>query len=774
LGGATAVRFGDVPAVSFTVACVSFDDPCSESEITAVSPAHAEGIVDVTVTTPGGTSTTGDCGDSGESGQSGSGPPCDKFNYYGELRGGTWATTGVQAKGGAGQLTVLRSGKVLLTGPLGNETYDFETGRTAVSGAELYDPATGRWSSCSEAAASQDCPGPMVATRYPGHTATLLKDGRVLIAGGYEAPRSAEIYDPATGKFAKTGDLNTDRSGHTATLLLDGRVQVAGGEPDADLRGGSPGNSVETYNPATGGWTVEKPMLEGVQYHTATLLDNGKKVLVAGGRIPVNSLLITDNDTSQLYDSLFDVWTRCPSEATATPACPAPLLQGRYWNPATLLADGRILAAGGVKANGGVVRSTAELYDPGRGVWTQTGRMGQARYYHTAARLPNGKVLVAGGASRRNYHFRGGALNSAELYDPATGRWSWAPFMPEVQTGIDSDEGPVRVFDTLPGVTLPTGPWAACAANCGKVLVVRSDLQSGPGDRSLSGAGLRSLLFSPTPEVSALSPASGPVSGGTPVTITGTGLASVSSVKFDGVEAQRVEPDGENPDGKLVAVSPPHAAGAVDLTITADGGSSAAVPAARFTYGQDPAPGPGPDGGSPSSGGTQGTTPGTQQGGRPTPGGAPSVTERTALERCLAGAKRQKTKSRRRAARARCLTPGRVSRLTAKALSASAIRLTFSAPGSVGRSAPPAGRFVVKQSPRPIKSERDFGRARTLCKGVCRFGPTRVGQRITLTVTGLRPRARYYYAVKAVGASGRTGPRSKTAKATTRGTKSRR
>ncbi|CAN5847706.1 hypothetical protein BH24BAC1_BH24BAC1_33560 [soil metagenome] len=225
-GDATGVRFGNAQATNVTVTRNEDDSTTTPDELTAVSPPHREGLVHVTVTTPRGTSVTvGDCTE-------GVGrPPCDEFSYYGERRGGAWATTGPHAKGGLGQATVLRSGKVLVTSSFGSSTYDPATGRTAVSGAELYDPATGRWSSCPEATASPDCPGPMVTTRSR-HTATLLQDGRVLIAGGVpyvgESFR-AEMYDPASGKFTKTGDLGTSRVNHTASLLPDGRVLVAGG-----------------------------------------------------------------------------------------------------------------------------------------------------------------------------------------------------------------------------------------------------------------------------------------------------------------------------------------------------------------------------------------------------------------------------------------------------------------------------------------------------------------------------------------------------------------
>jgi len=165
------------------------------------------------------------------------------------------------------------------------------------------------------------------------------------------------------------------------------------------------------------------------------------------------------------------------------------------------------------------------------------------------------------------------------------------------------------------------------------------------------------------------------------------------------------------------------------------------------------------------------TTPGSAVPG-PAPtagfGGAPNARERSALSRCLAGARRLKTARARRKARAACARPGRVGGLKARARSSRTVRLSFLAPGAVSRFAPAARRYVVKQSFKPIRSERSFRAAPTLCRRSCSFAPARVGQRLELTVTDLKPRTTYYYAIKAVGAAQRTGPRSTTAKATTR------
>ena len=126
--------------------------------------------------------------------------------------------------------------------------------------------APGRWKATGD-----------LTTARAEHTATLLPDGKVLVAGGDDLG-SAELYDPATGMWTATGSMATARVFHTATLLSDGRVLVAGGYGENGYLA-----SAELYDPATGVWTATGSMATTRQWHTATLLPNGQ-VLVAGGR----------------------------------------------------------------------------------------------------------------------------------------------------------------------------------------------------------------------------------------------------------------------------------------------------------------------------------------------------------------------------------------------------------------------------------------------------------------------------------------------------------
>jgi len=166
-----------------------------------------------------------------------------------------------------------------------------------------------------------------------GHTATMLENGKVLVAGGFNrrsdpsALASAELYDPATGTWTNTGQLATGRYGHTATLLPNGMVLVAGGLDSTGL----PSASVELYDVATGAWTATGSLINVRELHTATLLPNGK-VLVVGGRGTSGVLA-----TAELYDPPTGAWAAAGSH----------LNNAHQSHTATLLADGSVLVAAG-------------------------------------------------------------------------------------------------------------------------------------------------------------------------------------------------------------------------------------------------------------------------------------------------------------------------------------------------------------------------------------------------------------------------------------------
>lgn len=237
--------------------------------------------------------------------------------------------------------------------------------------------------------------------RRAAHTATLLPDGEVLIAGGFreegtsEIPiASAELYDPESNSFRPAGNMNEARSGHTATLLPNGLVLIAGGW---SLEGRTA--STELYDPKTGDFRLAANMLGPRASMTATLLKNGQ-VLIAGG----DSARNTPQFTAEIYD---------PDTNEFAPS--GELNQGRSAHTATLLNDGTVLLVGGrPRYDDSNVLSSAELYDPASGEFALTGEANMPRYKHAAVLLQDGNVLVIGGSDQNDWS---GQYVSAEIYD---------------------------------------------------------------------------------------------------------------------------------------------------------------------------------------------------------------------------------------------------------------------------------------------------------------------------------------------------------------------
>ena len=226
-----------------------------------------------------------------------------------------------------------------------------------------------------------------------GHTATLLLDGRVLIAGGGAA--FAELYDAPTQTFTQTGSMTLAQDARSATLLANstlpnyGKVLMAGG---GDV-------IAELFDPTAGTFTATGSMLAQHLGQTATLLKNGQ-VLVAGG----------ETASAELFNPSTGAFTATGSMTVS-----------RSGHTATLLPDGRVLIAGGVLNLGpagtvpvppGPGDASAELYDPVTGTFTPTSSMSEGRSGHTATLLVDGTVLVTGTDS------------TAELFNPATEAFS--------------------------------------------------------------------------------------------------------------------------------------------------------------------------------------------------------------------------------------------------------------------------------------------------------------------------------------------------------------
>ena len=315
--------------------------------------------------------------------------------------------------------TLLPDGKVLMAGGLDGESNPLAT-------AELYDPQTGTFIATGDMTMARCSKGAIarIVRTDCKLVATPLQDGRVLIAGGLDGENhplaTAELYDPQTGTFIATGEMTMARRAPTATLLLDGRVLIADGYGSGEL-----------YDPQTGIFTATGHMTTGRLYQTATLLLDGK-VLIAGG-------LDGESDplwTAELYDPHTGTFTATGDMTTALMLvfinCGGPgclLQQGRVFHTSTLLPDGTVLLAGGW-ANYGPGHedlASAELYDPLAGTFSATGDMATGRSLHTATLLNDGSVLIAGGIE--NYLAFSGipgvpdplpkVLESTELYHPA-------------------------------------------------------------------------------------------------------------------------------------------------------------------------------------------------------------------------------------------------------------------------------------------------------------------------------------------------------------------
>jgi hypothetical protein len=303
-------------------------------------------------------------------------PATRSFSYTGDLASGRYAHSA----------TLLASGKVLVVGGFP----DFCVCSTPVATAEIFDPAIGTFTLAGP-------PG----TPRAYHTATLLSDGTVLVAGGVQgvpdlladgsvpALASAEIYDPVTNSFSPVGDMSVPRIAHTATSLPDGTALIVGG---ASISVGLPStggiSAAELYDPGTGEFLPAGTLAVPRFGHTATLLASGN-VMIAGGSSfgPSAPVFAGDDptDTAELYESATGSWSVA-----------ANLISPAAFHTANLLANGQILFAGSTATP--YWASHAELYDFPPGSSAAVGSMEyEARFRHVATRLADGSVLVVGG-----------------------------------------------------------------------------------------------------------------------------------------------------------------------------------------------------------------------------------------------------------------------------------------------------------------------------------------------------------------------------------------
>ena len=318
--------------------------------------------------------------------------------------------------------TLLRDGRVLVIG--GEHPTDDPQGLgiATVAGAMVWDPGTASFSHAGSLAEARS-----------GHTATLLRDGRVLVVGGYDYDdcegycfhniEGAEVWDPETATFSPAGSLDTAREAHAAILVPDGRVLIVGGFND---EGSGHLRTAEVWDPGTETFSPAGSLDLARILPDATLLPDGR-VLIAGAR--------GESFRPRLSAEIWD-----PRTLSSVPV-------GSFAHThdghrlagfsTTRLDDGDILLVGGeydldpTGDNDFHYVATALVWDPESGESRAVGRLAQERAFHTATRLHDGRVLVFGGGSSPDH----GELASAELWDPATGSFTTAGALDERREG---------------------------------------------------------------------------------------------------------------------------------------------------------------------------------------------------------------------------------------------------------------------------------------------------------------------------------------------------
>lgn len=382
--------------------------------------------------------------------------------------------------------TLLADGRVLITGDNTRVTIDNWGVPIYTTAAELYDPATGRFSPT----------GSMIQPQG-GATVTRLSDGRVLFAGGVQFSAdsggklvltrlaTAQLFDPATGKFSATGSLTHPRLDHAATLLESGEVLIAGG----DMSSSDEDKTAELYDPATGTFKPTGDMTVGRALAKATRLNDGR-VLILGYFSGT-----TVSKSAELYDPRTGTFSLTGS-MTTTRLSPA----------VTLLRDGRVLIASGQMDSSA---SSTELFDPSTGTFAPSGSFITERAVATATLLLDGRVLFAGGTySPYGAHVRPEPVAGEVATAPRVGGlavvalgfrdFSVAP-MPTAASVIPGATAPsitlasAELYDPATGKFVKTGSMGIARAGLTATLLLDGRVLITGGDTS----GLTAELYQP-------------------------------------------------------------------------------------------------------------------------------------------------------------------------------------------------------------------------------------------------------------------------------------
>ncbi len=341
--------------------------------------------------------------------------------------------------------TLLHDGRVFISG--GHPDYWWYTLNMVAYTSLIFDPVTQvyRHAGTGQDVYFSDCSALLTSPRF-FHTATLLKDGRVLMAGGIEEPwgyfaglnnggvfwdttplNTTDIYDPVTDTIAKGPPMKTERFLHAEILLMDGRVLVTGGI-DFISDDGIPdeSTSAEVYNPSTNTFEPTGNMIAKRAGHQMTMLPDGR-ILVTGG---------VDNYLSEIYDPISGKFV-----ATA-----GTLTYERFFEAsAAKMDDGKVLITGGQKKNyldrnaqvelPGPILRNIEILNPDTTIFEQSATsMLSLRKRHSMTKLDDGRILIAGGWGGSGTGTYSG-LQTTEIFDPSTGSVSSGPMLSSPRYG---------------------------------------------------------------------------------------------------------------------------------------------------------------------------------------------------------------------------------------------------------------------------------------------------------------------------------------------------
>lgn len=551
-----------------------------------------------------------------------------------------------------------------------------------------------------------------------------LADGRALVMGEdmtgstvvNETPASA-VYNPEDRSWEPTTTppvFQPEHGAGGAVLLLDGRALVVG-----QSAGGQTDQS-QVYEPKTGRWrlTNEQPASHPLAGSTLTVMGNGDVLLAGGG----SSNIFSRSRSAQLFDPDTEQWRVVTG-----------MRNPHAHHAAAGVGTEKLLLAGGY---GLYTPPGEEVFDAGantdarQGVWHQVGELAHPRIDHTLTRLADGSGLAVGGQAVSSENQ---SLTHVERFRPTDSQWK------------DGEWQPTAPLENARSLHAAVALETECGSRCGNVLAV------GGGSSEWFEATKSVELYTPRPQVTGVAPASGVA--GTEVTIRGYGFAGVDEVTIRGTSVEftvaRTPGTPEAPAEITATVPSGLSVGEAPVTVTnevptTDGAAKAltsqASPQAVFTVIE---PGTADNTGGDNTGGDVGGEDAATGGENGDSTGGAGEEGQSAL-------------------------PGLVDDLAANALSASEVKLTWTAVGDGSGASAPG--YVVKQSREPIASEADFADAFVLCGGVCEPNPVpKVGGDLSLTVLDLDPGTTYHYAVRARSESGELGPVSDSVSVTTLG-----